>query len=92
MEIYARARDQLFTIAEQTGGRMYTLAKAEDLIRVYREIADDLGTQYLLTYTPNRRTGDGMWHDIKIALKNHPEASVHTRKGYYAQKIPDAPR
>jgi VWFA-related protein len=91
-EIDVKARDQLFTIADQTGGRMYTLTRPEDLTRTYREIAEDLRIQYLLAYTPNNHGRDNMWHDIRIVLKNHPEASVRTRKGYYAQKTPDALR
>jgi VWFA-related protein len=91
-EIYDKARNQLFTIADQTGGRMYTLTKAEDLTRVYREIAEDLRVQYLLAYTPNNHARDGMWHDIRIRVKDRPEATVRTRKGYYAQRISDLPR
>jgi VWFA-related protein len=91
-EIHEKAREHLLAIAEQTGGRMYKLTKAEDLARVYSEIAEDLGIQYLLSYTPNGHTRDGMWHDIRIQLKNRSDAAIRTRKGYYAQKMPANPR
>ncbi len=91
-QIYDQARDQLFTIADQTGGRMYSLTKPEELARAYSEIAEDLRIQYLLSYTPNKHARDGMWHDIRIQIKNRPDVAIRARKGYYAQKTPGPPR
>ena len=88
--IFDKVRDQLFTIAEQTGGHMYTLTGPEDLTRAYREIAEDLRVQYLLAYTPNSHRRDGFWHDIRVVLKDRPDAIIRTRKGYYAEKTPES--
>ena len=32
------------------------------------------------------RAHDGQWRKIRVAVSNHPEAVVRTRKGYYARK------
>ncbi len=89
--IYQEAREQLLTIAEQTGGRMYTPDRIEDLSRVYSEIADDLRIQYQLGYNSTNRAHDGRWREIRVTVSNRPDAVVRTRKGYYARKDPAQP-
>ena len=84
--IYEEARDQLMEIAEQTGGRMHSPHKIEELSSVYSEIADDLRIQYQLSYNSTDRARDGRWREIRVKVANHPEAVVRTRKGYYARK------
>ena len=84
--MYEKARDQLLEIAEQTGGRMYSPHKIGELSSVYSEIADDLRIQYQLGYNSTNRAHDGQWREIRVAISNHPEAVVRTRKGYYARK------
>jgi VWFA-related protein len=81
---YETAREQLETIADQTGGRMYSPRRAEDLSGAYSEIANDLRIQYLLGYTSSDPARDGRWRSIRVEVKNHSEAAVRTRKGYYA--------
>jgi len=83
---YEIAREQLLTLAEQTGGRMYTPRRIEELSRVYSEIADDLRIQYQLGYNSTNRARDGRWREIRVQVKNHTGAVVRTRKGYYARK------
>ncbi len=83
---YEEARNQLQEIADQTGGRMYSPHKIDELSGVYTEIADDLRIQYQLAYNSTNRAHDGAWREIRILVDNHPEAVVRTRKGYYAPK------
>jgi VWFA-related protein len=82
---YQEARLQLQEIADQTGGRMYAPQAINDLNRVYSEIADDLRIQYWLGYTSSNRNMDGSWRAIQVKVKNHPNAALRTRKGYYAR-------
>ncbi len=72
-------------IADQTGGRRYSPQRIEELSRVYSEIASDLRVQYQLGYNPTNHARDGAWRRIHITIRNHPEALVRTRKGYYAR-------
>jgi Ca-activated chloride channel family protein len=83
--IYDEARDQLLTIAEQTGGRLYSPNRIEDLSRVYAEIADDLRIQYQLGYNSTNRSQDGRWREIRVQVLNRPDAVVRTRRGYLAR-------
>jgi Ca-activated chloride channel family protein len=91
-EVYAKAQEQLHQIADQTGGRMYYLTSIQDLPKIYSEIVEDLRIQYLLAYTPTHHTVDGKWHEIRVQVKNHTEAAVRTRKGYYAQSALRSPQ
>ncbi len=83
---YAVAVKQLRMIADQTGGRMYSPHRIEELSGVYSEIAGDLRNQYLLGYNPTNLARDGRWRQVQVAIKDHPEAVVRTRKGYYARR------
>ncbi|HEY3129305.1 MAG TPA: VWA domain-containing protein [Acidobacteriota bacterium] len=83
-DIYERAREQLASIAEQTGGRMYTPHRIEDLDGVYRQIADDLRIQYTLSYASSNPAKDGSWRRIQVRIQGHPEYLARTRLGYYS--------
>ena len=80
------AREPSQKEGQQTGGRMYSPHKIGELSSVYSEIADDLRIQYQLGYNSTNRAHDGQWREIRVAISNHPEAVVRTRKGYYARK------
>ncbi len=83
---YVVGMKQLRMIADQTGGRMYTPHKIDQLSGIYTEIAGDLRIQYLIGYNPTNTARDGRWREIRVKIKGHPEAAARTRKGYYARK------
>ncbi len=82
---YDVAIKQLRAIADQTGGRMYSPRKIEELSAIYSEIARDLRIQYQIGYNPTNRARDGRWREIRVRIKDHAEATVRTRRGYYAR-------
>lgn len=70
-------------IAERTGGHAYEAKKKDDLDAIYKLIGEELRSQYLLTYTPDKVDNDGGFH--KVLLKaNKGDLTVATREGYYA--------
>ncbi|MGA7858891.1 MAG: VWA domain-containing protein [Terracidiphilus sp.] len=70
-------------IATRTGGRFFEAKKKDNLEEIYGQIAEELRSQYLLTYTPDKVDNDGGFH--KIALKaNKDDLTVVTREGYFA--------
>jgi len=83
---YDTAREQLEEIADQTGGRMYSPRRPQDLANAYAQVAGDLRIQYLLSYASSNPERDGSWRAIRVQVRDHPEAVVRTRKGYYAGK------
>lgn len=81
---YQKARHQLKRIADQTGGRMYSPQRIQDLSYAYSEIADDLRVQYTLGYNSTNLSRKGEWREIKVELRNQGDAVARTRRGYYA--------
>jgi VWFA-related protein len=70
-------------IAERTGGHAYEAKKRDDLDAIYKLIAEELRSQYLLTYTPDKVDNEGGFH--KVAVKaTKGDLTVATREGYYA--------
>jgi VWFA-related protein len=84
--IYEMAFQQLESLAQFTGGRMYSPKRIEDLSGVYAEVADDLRIQYLLSYASSDACQSPGWHAIRIEVKDHPEAVVRTREGYLVKE------
>lgn len=70
-------------LSEETGGRVIQVRRAKDTGAAFREIADELRTQYLLGYTPSNAKHDGTYR--KIQVRAHAgDYKVLARRGYYA--------
>jgi VWFA-related protein len=70
-------------IAERSGGHAFDAHKKDDLEPIYSLIAEELRSQYLLTYTPDKPDNEGGFH--KVSLKpNKDEYSVAIPEGYFA--------
>ena len=70
-------------LAQDTGGTAFFPQKAEDLPRVYREVADELATQYLVAYTSTNAVHDGKWRRVSVRV-TRPDSAARTRPGYFA--------
>ena len=62
-------RRQLEQLAKETGGRAFTIKKAEELKGVYEEIAEELRSQVLLAYAPNPPGEPGSFHEVEVKVK-----------------------
>ncbi|HMG35745.1 MAG TPA: VWA domain-containing protein [Blastocatellia bacterium] len=81
--LYDIARKELRSVAERTGGRVYPVKTLDELKEVYKQIADDLRSQYSLGYYPANSSRDGNWREIRVEVKR-PGAIVQARSGYWA--------
>ena len=85
---YFHERWVLGRMADATGGRLLALEPRDDPERVYRAIAQDLRTQYRITYRPLRPGGDGEWRRVEVRLRSdsgHEHARLRSRPGYFAE-------
>ena len=79
----------LIQLSHDTGGRYFYAANGSDLDAVFKKIDEELRTQYLLAYYPNRRVADSDFRRISVEVKmpkddDHPgPLSVRARTGYY---------
>jgi VWFA-related protein len=71
------------TLAQETGGRAFFPTKIDDLDGVYKQIADELASQYTLGYTSANPRRDGAWRRVVVQV-SRPNITPRTKKGYYA--------
>lgn len=72
-------------MSEETGGRVFRVDRRNTLDDIYKQIQDEMRSQYALTYTPSNATKDGSFRRIEIRPSNK-DLKVQARKGYYAPK------
>jgi Ca-activated chloride channel family protein len=81
-------------LAAQTGGRAYFPKKGRDLNEVFHRVAEELTSQYVLTFAPQRAARDGSFHKVEIKLANpalrSPAVELAYPQGYYAGNAPTA--
>jgi VWFA-related protein len=70
-------------MAEETGGRVLKVDRHHTLDDIFREIQDEMRSQYSLAYAPSNGTKDGSFRRIEIKPREK-ELHVQARKGYYA--------
>ena len=82
---YAMARQQLVTLAAETGNEIYRARKVKDLEGVYQQVIRDLSTVYSIGYRPANLVRDGSWREVTVQLTGHPELAVRSKRGYYGK-------
>jgi VWFA-related protein len=71
-------------ICGETGGHMFEVTKKENTDQIYTTIAEELRSQYILGYTPDKSVADsGGYHRITLTAKKK-DLYVQTRQGYYS--------
>jgi len=71
----------LAKLATQTGGRIFLPLKDADLLPAYQAIAQELRTQYILTYRPKPRAIQGEFRQVRV-LVTDGNYEVAAREGY----------
>ncbi len=73
----------LHRLSDPTGGHVYRVDRSHPLDEVFRELQEEMRTQYAIGYTPTNDKKDGTYRklDVKVANKDF---KVAARKGYYA--------
>jgi VWFA-related protein len=72
----------LTDIASKTGGQMFEVTKKETVDSIYSQIAEELRSQFILAYTPDKSSADSGYHRIALTTKDK-DLKVQTREGYY---------
>jgi Ca-activated chloride channel family protein len=79
----------LIQLSEDTGGKYYYATSMSQLDDAFRQISDELRTQYLLAYYPSQRLSNSEFRRIQVAVSGAVESSsyhVRHRAGYYTTK------
>jgi VWFA-related protein len=72
-------------MSDETGGHVYRVDRKTTLDMVFKELQDEMRSQYMIGYTPSNETKDGGYRKIDIHTSNK-DYKVQARKGYYAIK------
>jgi Ca-activated chloride channel homolog len=79
----------LIQLSEDTGGKYYYATSMSQLDDAFRQISDELRTQYLLAYYPSERTSNSQFRRIQVGVSGPPDSAnyrVRHRSGYYTIK------
>lgn len=72
--------EELEKTVKESGGRVLTIERLEDLEDAFRNVLKELREQYAVGYYPNNAKGDGKWHKLDVRVKGGGRA--RTREGY----------
>ena len=72
-------------MSDETGGHVYQVDSKHPLDSVFRELQDEMRSQYSIGYTPTNDNKDGSYRKLDIRTTDK-SLKVQARKGYYAIK------
>jgi VWFA-related protein len=72
-------------LAEATGGRAFFPFKLEQLSDAFRDIQEELRSQYSVSYKPDQFTPNGQFRPIQIMADNK-KLHVRAKKGYFVPR------
>lgn len=79
-------------VSERTGGRAYFPRDERELRDAFRQIQDEMRSQYLLAYEPSDQQRDGSYRRIQVQIANpqllKEKVKLTHRQGYFAKTPP----
>jgi VWFA-related protein len=76
---------ELHKMSDETGGHVYKVDRRHTLDDVFKELQDEMRSQYSIGYTPDNDVKDGSYRHVDVRLANK-DLKAQARKGYYAIK------
>src|ERR1041384_1514441 len=74
----------LIQLSEDTGGRYFYANSESSLDEAFKQISDELRTQYLLAYYPSKKLSDSPFRRIEVDVHGAPiPVKARHRTGYY---------
>jgi Ca-activated chloride channel family protein len=80
-----QSQGALKNFADKSGGIFIPTPGGAAMRAAFKNIVEELGTQYTLGYQPSNTNKDGKWRAIEIKVAR-PNLNIRTRKGYNAPK------
>lgn len=74
---------ELKRMSNETGGRVFSIDRKTTLEDAFRQIQEEMRSQYSIGYAPTNAKKDGSFRKIEIRMSNK-DHKVQTRRGYYA--------
>src|SRR5260370_280537 len=70
-------------MSDETGGHMFEVRGKDTLETIFRQLQDEMRTQYMIGYTPTNSKKDGGYRKVDLHTREKDQ-KVQVRKGYYA--------
>ncbi len=80
---YFPSSGDLRRMSEETGGRMFEVGRRNSLDDIFRQIQEEMRSQYALGYVSTNPAVDGGYRRIEVRTRQRG-LKVQARKGYYA--------
>jgi VWFA-related protein len=84
--LYQMARREMAGLARDSGGKTFPAADLRDARRAFRQVAEDIGTQYSIGYYSTNTARDGSFRKINVQVRTRKDAQVRAREGYQAPR------
>jgi VWFA-related protein len=75
-------KKKLTRMSEETGGRAFFIKNVAELDGIYKEVQEELRSQYLIAYQSNNTGNESTFRAIEVK-STHPGVEVKTLHGYY---------
>lgn len=69
-------------MSRETGGRLFEVSKKQPVDQIYDQVQQELRSQYILGYAPDKSQGAAEYHKIHLITKQK-DLTVQARDGYY---------
>jgi Ca-activated chloride channel homolog len=80
---FKEAEFVLRQLSQETGGRAFFPGTVAELPKIYDQIAQELGSQYVIGYISKNPARNGAWRRLSVRVVR-PNMVGRTRQGYYA--------
>jgi len=74
-------------LSQETGGRAYFPDNPDELAAAFRQIEDELRSQYLVAYYTSNSAPDGTFRKIEVRIPGRKDLRIRHRPGYYSPKL-----
>jgi VWFA-related protein len=75
-------KKNLERLSKETGGHFFEVSKKESAGEIYTAIIEELRTQYVIGFTPEKDSASKDYHKLVLQVKRK-DMTVQTREGYY---------
>lgn len=73
---------ELRKMSEETGGRVFKVDRKNTLDDIFKQLQEEMRSQYAIGYTPLNDRKDGSYRQVEVKVANK-DYKVQARKGYY---------
>lgn len=82
-EAHVDGKKILDRITHETGGRIFEVKGGQTVADIYRQIAEELRSQYRLGFTPGKEAASDGYHQVDLTAPKEKGVLIQTRDGYY---------